>query len=78
MDHWQDLVVVGLVAVAVVYLGRIYWIRLFRRAGSSCDTCLGCPSRGERTPSGFPGEIGLIGSPAKSGKGASKAARPGR
>ncbi len=44
MNHWQDIVVVGLIAVAALYLAYILWCRLARRGNACCKTCQGCPS----------------------------------
>ena len=44
MDHWQDVVAVGLIAGAAIYLARVFWSRFVRRSGAGCDACLGCPS----------------------------------
>ncbi len=44
MSHWQDIVVVGLIAVAAVYLARMFWFRMTKRANACCDTCHGCGS----------------------------------
>jgi len=43
MTHWQDIVAGALIATAVVYLARVFWCRLVKRA-SSCDPCPGCLS----------------------------------
>ncbi len=45
MNPWQDVIVVGLIAGAAIYLARIFWRRLFRHGNAGCDTCFGCPSR---------------------------------
>lgn len=50
MNPWQDLVVVGLIALAAVYLARVLWFRMTKRANACCNTCHRCPSstEGER------------------------------
>ena len=45
MNHWQDLVVLGLIAVAAGYLAYLFWCRLTKR--TSCDACHGCPASSE-------------------------------
>ncbi len=42
MSHWQDIVVLCLIAGAAVYLARILWSRMTKRANACCATCPGC------------------------------------
>lgn len=42
MNHWQDLVVLGLIGVAAIYLARILWFRLSKRGGIGCLSCRSC------------------------------------
>jgi hypothetical protein len=44
MNHWQDFIVVGLITVAAIYLARILWFRMTKRANACCDACHGCSS----------------------------------
>lgn len=42
MNHWQDLVVLGLIGSAGIYLAYLLWRRLTKRG--PCDACTCCPA----------------------------------
>ncbi|MBE0643049.1 MAG: hypothetical protein IH600_03120 [Bacteroidetes bacterium] len=47
MNHWQDIVVVCLIAAASLYVAYVLWCRLARRGNACCNTCPGCGSHSD-------------------------------
>jgi hypothetical protein len=42
--NWQDLLTLGIVAAAAIYLARLMWVSILARKTSACGGCKSCSS----------------------------------
>lgn len=61
---WQNLIVLGLVAAAGIYLARQAWATIARKKSGACGSCGSCPASTAADPKQVV-QIGLLDKPSR-------------
>lgn len=51
---WQNVIAIGIVALAMAYLARHFYRRLTRRVTGGCGSCGTCPSGDQQSSTAVP------------------------